>query len=103
MNGGGEQEALDWSVLVPFFIHPVQVAVIEAMWWIDEPLSATLLKNVFDEKFDLSIVSYHVATLAKQDILKKVGQRHVRGAREKFYRLSNFVGRSSPRRKASRS
>lgn len=80
-----EGEQFDWLALVPLIAHPTKVAVIEAMAYIDRPLSATLLGEVFDWEWGLSRVSYHVTTLAKLGVLAKVGERPVRGAMEKFY------------------
>jgi hypothetical protein len=66
-------------------LHPVRVAVIEALAHIGQPLSATDMRKIFDEEFDLSLVSYHVVQLAKLKAIVKVRQRPVRGSVEKFY------------------
>jgi hypothetical protein len=82
---GSEPYPFDWGALVPRLVHPVRVAAIEAMVHIGRPLSATDLRKIFDEEFDLSLVSYHVVQLAKVGALVKVRQRQVRGSVEKFY------------------
>jgi hypothetical protein len=84
---GSEPYPFEWDALVPRLVHPVRVAVIEAMVHIGQPLSATDLRKVFDEKFDLSMISYHVVQLAKVKALVKVRERQVRGSVEKFYFL----------------
>jgi hypothetical protein len=88
MNGGGP--CLNWAALVPQTIHPVQVAIIEAMEWVGEPLSATLLQEMFDdpERCYLSILSYHMGKLARWRAVEPIRHRHVRGARETFYFLA---------------
>jgi hypothetical protein len=55
------------------------------MAYVDEPLSASLLFNLFDREGNLSQVSYHVTALAKVGVLEKVGERKVRGTMENFY------------------
>jgi hypothetical protein len=80
----------DWAALVTQVVHPTKVTVIEAMLWIDRPLSATDLAKSFDREFGLSHISYHLKTLAKAGVLKSTGQRQVRGTTETFY---FFAGR----------
>jgi hypothetical protein len=83
---GGEPLLFDWEALVPLAIHPLRVAIIEALLWIGEPLSASNLTKIFDdEKLNLPGVSYHVTTLAKGGVLEEAWQRPVRGSVEKFY------------------
>jgi Helix-turn-helix domain len=84
-----------WEDLVPHFVHPAKVAVIEALAWIDQPLSPTELNQVLDEEFGVSLVSYHMRKLAQVGALERVRQQAVRGALQTFYALS---GESSPRR-----
>jgi hypothetical protein len=78
----------NWDTLVPYLIHPVKVAIIEAMEWVDEPLSPRDLDRIFDEQFGVSLVSYHMRTLADVGVVEKVRQRPVRGALQTFYALS---------------
>lgn len=78
---------MDWDALIGRLIHPTQVAIIEAMQWIDRPLSPVELVRVFDSEIALSSVAYHVRRLSELDVLKRTGMRQVRGAREHFYRL----------------
>jgi hypothetical protein len=78
----------NWDSLVPHLVHPVKVAIIEAMEWVDVPLSPRELDRIFDEQFGLSLVAYHVRTLAEVGVVEKVGQQPVRGALQTFYALS---------------
>lgn len=82
----GDEPSFGWDALVSHIVHPLKVAIVEALLWLDQPLSASdLTKVIDDEKFGISHVSYHVTKLAKAGALRKVRQRQVRGAIEKFY------------------
>lgn len=83
MLGGGLQ--FDWAGLVPHFVHPIKVEIIEAMIWIGQPMSASELSQVFLNEYDLSRVSYHLTKLAGAGVFEQVGQRQVRGALQRFY------------------
>ena len=61
--------ALDWSVLVALIVHPAKVLIVEAMNWIDRPLSPSELEYVFGEKLSVSAISYHVNSLVKYGVL----------------------------------
>jgi len=79
-------ESFTWDALVPHIVHPLKVIIIEALWWIGEPLSASdLTKVIEDEKYGLSHVSYHMVRLAKSGAIEVVRARPVRGSLEKFY------------------
>jgi hypothetical protein len=88
MSEGSEPLPFDWDALVPLLVHPMKVAIIEALRWIGRPLSATDLKKLFDEQFELQFISYHVVTLSQIKAIVRVRQRQVRGSIEKFYFLS---------------
>jgi hypothetical protein len=81
------QLPLVWEQLVPHVLHPLKVTVIEALRWVGQPLSATDLAAIFDEKRDhyLSLVSYHVKQLAEYGALVSVRTERKRGAVETFY------------------
>lgn len=76
-----------WAALAARLLHPVQLQIIEAMRWIGRPLSASELVRVFGGEQSLATVAYHVRRLVALEALKPAGQRPVRGAMEKFYRL----------------
>jgi len=87
-TAGSEAPPFYWEALVPHLVHPVKVAVIEALLWVDRPLSSTDLMKLFArEDMGLSHISYHVRALAKIGVLKKVRERRVRGSIETFWRL----------------
>jgi DNA-binding transcriptional ArsR family regulator len=84
MKGG--ELSFDWDALVPRVLHPLKVAIVEALGWVGKPLSATdLTKLLDDDDFGLSHVSYHLLKLAEAGVIEVVRRRKVRGSVEKFY------------------
>lgn len=73
--------------MVPIFVHPIKVALIEAMFRIRQPLSATDLREVFFKAYPLPNIAYHLSMLKEAGVVMKVDQRQVRGATEKFFVL----------------
>lgn len=83
---GGELPAFDWAALVSQRVHPMQVAAIEALEWISQPLSATDMSNLFEvEEWYCGAISYHLGKLAEAGVIEMTATREVRGASEKFY------------------
>jgi hypothetical protein len=89
-------QRFEWDMLVPHLVHPLKVAIIEAMSWIDEPVSPRELDLAFEEEFGVSLVSYHVRVLADYGALEKVRQQAVRGALQTFYVLTAKEPADSP-------
>lgn len=87
MNEGGEQ--FEWDALVPPLVHPMKVEIIEAMLWVNRPLSAVLLHRLFDKRTHLGLVAYHLRTIVEMGFAEKVGERPARGALETFYVLND--------------
>ncbi|MEX2105561.1 MAG: helix-turn-helix domain-containing protein [Solirubrobacterales bacterium] len=81
----GDGLPFDWVTLVPRLVHPLKVAIIEALLWIDAPMSASELNRVFAGRFGVNLVSYHVKSLAEVGVVVKVRDRQVRGVLETFY------------------
>lgn len=77
-----------WENHVPLFVHPVKVAAIEALTWIDEPFSPKQLDDMSDGDFGVSIVAYHMKRLAELGLIEISSHGYVRGARQTFYRLA---------------
>lgn len=64
----------------------MKVAIIETLLWVDRSLSGADLTKVIDnERYRVPNVSYHMVKLAEVDAIEVVGERHRRGAIEKFY------------------
>jgi hypothetical protein len=87
-----------WETLFGRLLHETQVKIIEAMRWIDRPLSASELTKVLYGTPNLSGVSYHIRRLKDLGVLKDVKWRQVRGASEKFYRLVSKPNRGRKER-----
>jgi hypothetical protein len=77
-----------WTALAVSLIHPIQLQIIEALIWIDVPMSASEFVEIFHRKHNLSTIGYHVRRLYWLGALKPVGARNPkRGSKEKLYRL----------------
>jgi hypothetical protein len=75
-----------WESLVASTIHPVKVAIVEALLWVHEPLSATELAEIFGhDDYNFDVVLYHLRALVKLDVIEVTARRHARGAQEKFF------------------
>jgi hypothetical protein len=81
-----------WEHFVALFVHPIKVAILESMVWLEMPLSAKTVDEMFDQQFGVSLISYHLKVLAELSLVEKSGQRHVRGAVQTFYRLPVSLG-----------
>jgi len=79
--------SFNWESLVPLLVHPLQVAIIEAMSWTEMPLSATDMDRISNGRIGVSLVSYHFRKLAELGVIHRVRQETVRGAIQTFYAL----------------
>lgn len=79
--------SFDWEALVPLLVHPVKVEIIEAMSWVEEPLSATDLDRILPGPVGVSLISYHLRKLAELNAIEPVRKETVRGAVQTFYAL----------------
>jgi hypothetical protein len=64
-----------WEHFVPQFVHPVKVAVVEALLHLGEPLSAPQFAKLFigeGDSFRESNVRYHLSHLVKAGVLTVV-------------------------------
>jgi DNA-binding transcriptional ArsR family regulator len=84
-----EISMFDWEKLVASTIHPAKVAIIEALRWTEQPLSATELSEILKEGgFSFDGIHYHLRGLVKVGAVTEASSRTVRGARERFFLLS---------------
>jgi hypothetical protein len=88
MSGDRNGQSFEWESLVSRLVHPLKVSIIEALDWIEVPMSAKELDRVLDEEFGVSLVSYHMRKLADVGAIEKVDQQAVRGALQTFYALA---------------
>lgn len=82
--------SFNWETLVPLLVHPAKVAIIEAMAWIEQPLSATDLDRLLQDHVGVSLLSYHLRKLAELGVIERVRQETVRGAIQTFYALPGY-------------
>jgi hypothetical protein len=84
-DAGGERFL--WDLLVSRVLHPIQVAIIEALLWIDLPLSPADMARMFDGPYTSSHIAHHSGALAKLKVVSLVDTQKVRGATKHFYAL----------------
>jgi hypothetical protein len=60
MSGNREEF---WSTVPKKALHPVRVPMLEALWWIGEPLSAIELVDVFDGLFTMWEAAHHLQVI----------------------------------------
>jgi hypothetical protein len=76
-----------WSKGLFSLLHPVQIGMVEAFAWIDDPMSATLLFEVFGRTVRLGTIAYHLRRLADAGVLVWRYDEPRRGTHEHFYAL----------------
>lgn len=86
--GGAGDEEFPWGSLVSRVLHPVQVAVIEAMRWVDLPLSPSEIRLMLGGDYSTSHVAYHARALAGAGIIKLIDTEAVRGSTRHLYILA---------------
>jgi hypothetical protein len=53
-----------WAALVARALHPIDVQIVEAFQWVEQPLSAGDLKQLFDGEVPWGSLCHHVRRLA---------------------------------------
>jgi hypothetical protein len=84
-------EQFDWEWLVSQTVHPMKVSIVEAIRWIDRPVTSNDLFKSFDRPGGIGNVGYHVTELAKMGVLYAVRQQPVRGTKETYYFFTSAV------------
>jgi DNA-binding MarR family transcriptional regulator len=81
---------LDWRAIARAEVQPQPIAILEVMLGGPPEGDAGWATKAVAEALGVPIenVSYHVRTLAARGLIERVGERHVRGARQVFYRLA---------------
>lgn len=88
MIEGGEVPGFAWANLVPRIVHPIKVAIIEALVWMDAPMSPANLYRSFDHPdYYLSIVAYHAEGLEAIGAIFVAKRAQRRGTTETFYSI----------------
>ena len=57
-----------WSTLPEEVLHPVRIPIIEALWWIGEPLSPIALVDLFDGFLSMWEAAHHLRVLDALDV-----------------------------------
>jgi DNA-binding transcriptional ArsR family regulator len=87
MREGSEPLPFSWDELVPLLVHPLRVAIIEALRHIGEPLTTADLQAVIEEDCSLSVIAYHLMALAGAGAVVMVQQHQIGPSTERFYAL----------------
>jgi hypothetical protein len=64
-----------WSALPEKVMHPVRVPMLEALWWIGEPLSAITTVDVLDGHVSMWEAAHHLQVLETLDVVEPVRPR----------------------------
>jgi hypothetical protein len=89
-------------MLAPLLLHPMQVAAIEAMRWIDEPFSSVDLDRMHDDPPGVSAIAYHLRSLAFDlPVLRIYEEETIRGSTRKIYFFRKRTPASRRRKRAA--
>jgi hypothetical protein len=95
-------EPLDWDALVPRPAHPIKVAALEAMRWIDEPFSAVDLDRMHDDPPGTPRIAYHLRVMAFDlTALRLYREETIRGVHRKLYFVRGRTPASRRRKKVA--
>ncbi len=87
----------DWANVVPL-VHPVKVAIIEAMLWVGEPMSAVDIDRMHEASPGLTTVSYHLRNLALEFSILELHTKELVGAAwKRLYFLKGWIPTSEGR------
>lgn len=76
----------NWEEIGIRLLHPTQIVIIEALLWVNLPISPRLLQHLSpDAGITLGHFAYHCKRLMQLEILEKVGSVPRRGAAESYY------------------
>src|SRR5215207_4472814 len=84
-SDNNKRKQFEWDMLVPHLVHPMKVAIIEAMQWIGEPVSPRELDRIFDEEHGVSLVAYPMRTLVDVGVVEQVRLPQVSWEVQSFY------------------
>jgi hypothetical protein len=95
-------EPKDWDEIVSRSVHPIRVAALEAMRWIDEPFSPVDLTMMHDDPPGVEMVAYHMRCLAFDlPVLRLYDEEVIRGAKRKLYFFRKRTPASRRRKRAA--
>lgn len=77
-----------WARVTGRLLHPVQMTIVEALLWVERPLSASEVTKILEGSVHLSGVAYHFRRLAGLEVIKPTRTVQVRGALKRPFRLA---------------
>lgn len=77
-----------WSTLPEKAQHPVRVPIIEALWWVGEPLSAIALVDSFDGFLSMWEAAHHLRVLESLGVVASDQDRSPNDRFHVRYRLT---------------
>jgi hypothetical protein len=102
MRDEPHSKSQEWDTIVALTVHPIKVAAVEAMRWIEEPFSAIDLTRMYDKPPSLPTAAYHLRALAFDlPILRLYKEEMLRGAKRKIYFFRNRTPASRRRKRAA--
>jgi hypothetical protein len=78
---------MDWERVARVEMHPLRLAVLEAIYNARAPISAVMISRDLSEP--LGQVAHHVRVLHAHRLIVPAGTRKRRGATEHFYRVAD--------------
>lgn len=86
---GGGAPGLCWAALVARVLHPTEVQIIEALRWVERPLSAGDLSELFDTGLSWVVVCRHIRRLTQLGAIE-AEQEPLREFADIRYRLTSL-------------
>jgi len=78
-NGDAMGDYEEFWLTVPEKVwHPIRVPIIEALWWIGEPLSAIALVDAFDGLLSMWEAAHHLRVLEELDVVEPLDSEAAR-------------------------
>jgi len=85
---GDEREAFVWLSLVPRLVHPVKIAIVEMLLYMEQELSASQIAALLGPgNYSVGVVSYHLKVLAEAGVIDLVESKKVRGSEMHLFNL----------------
>lgn len=83
-------DGFEWERLVAVSLHPLKVAIVEALSWLRQPLSATeLARMVGGGRYSRDLIQYHAGCLENWGVLAVAEVRRTQGGWESYYFFSD--------------
>jgi hypothetical protein len=81
--------AFCWATFVSLLAHPIQVAIIETLLWIERPAAPADFVQMFEgNPYTVSHIGYHAKRLSDLGIIDLVRTEPIRGTLKHYYCIS---------------